>query len=162
MQTVKNAIKISMENKRLLVNRKKKYKVKSIDAAISVLFEKEKELTSLKRPQRKKIQNVPIVIEKQTEIQQDVCPYCLKFVKCINKWIRHPEEVKAHRCFVARNQCVFRTEGNDGKVDCAKDYARTGKIQKLTKEACDDCWNGKIEIFHNFLKEPEATIIQGK
>jgi hypothetical protein len=149
MQTLKNhsSIKISMENKQLLANRKKKYKVKSINQVISVLLEKEKEAKVLKRAERKKIKNVPIAIATEK--------------------LKPSIETAPTFKIVLRsdgNNCVFkamRQVRNDGRLYCAKDYAETGKLHVVTEAQCFECFQTHEKVtYEKLMATPDDMVYE--
>jgi len=150
MQTLKNEIvniKVSMEHRQLLANRKKKYKVKSIDQVISVLLEKEKEANLLKRAKRKKIENVPIAISKEK----------------LKPLIETAPTFK----IVLRsdgNNCVFKPATqvrNDGRLYCAKDYAETGKLHVVTEAQCFECFQTHEKVtYEKLMATPDDMVYE--
>jgi len=172
---VKNATKKRLE--RLKKGEfKRKYKTKSINDVITKLLDIHDEYIILKDRMKGIVETGEIAqetlrsdfpkskeewmknIKEQSEIEeQDVCPDCARFSGCNSEWIRDGEEVKLHRCFIARNKCVFRTTSEKGKVDCAKDYARSGRIHKVTHEFCDNCWNRKKAMMKKMGRTQEVS-----
>lgn len=172
---VKNATKKRLE--RLKKGEfKRKYKTKSINDVITELLDIYDEYVILKDRMKGIVETGEIAeetlrsdlpktkeewmknIKEQSETEEeDVCPDCARFSTCTRECLRNPEEVKSNGCFAARNQCVFRTIGNDEKVDCAKDYARTGRIHKVTKEFCDNCWNRKKAMMKKMGKSQDLS-----
>lgn len=155
---------------------KRKYKTKSINDVITKLLDIHDEYVILKDRMKGIVETGEIAqetlrsdfpktkeewkknIKEQTETEeQDVCPDCARFSTCTRDWLRDPAEVKVHGCFVPRNRCVFRTSSQDGKVDCAKDYARTGRIHKVTLEFCDNCWNRKKAMMKKMGKSQDVS-----
>ena len=172
---VKNATKKRLE--RLKKGEfKRKYKTKSINDVIKKLLDIHDEYVILKERMKGIVETGEIAeetlrsdfpkskeewkkkIKEQSETEEeDVCPDCVRFSSCTRDWIRDGEQVKIHGCFVPRNQCVFRTLSNDKKVDCAKDYARTGRIHKVTLEFCENCWKRKQAMMNKMRKSQDIS-----
>jgi len=144
---------------------KRRYKVRSINDVIKKLLEIWDEYqiikaeTSEKSEKSEKYEETVLLKE---EIQ-DICYNCANYSFCACDWKHKPEEVKEHGCFKPRNQCVFRSERPDGKIDCAKDFAKSGKIHIVTKEFCDKCWERKQkarELYEKRKRELEMKLMK--
>jgi len=129
MQALKNkkvVTKVSVGNLEILKEKKRKLRLNSIDDVISVLLEKEEEFSTLKKIKRKKIQNEPIdMVKEKPKIE----------LPSLN------------------GTCLFRTEREEGKINCAKDFKEKNVIHVLTKEQCNECWNNSFHVPIN----PEST-----
>jgi len=139
---------------------KRRYKTRSINDVIKKLLEIWDEYQILKAEKQEKTEEIKVPskekllkelretkLEYETlPMEKSICYDCAKFSSCNYDWIHDIEEIKEHGCFVPRNQCVFRSEREDGKIDCAKDFAKTGKIHVVSKEFCDKCWERKKAI----------------
>jgi len=136
-----------MENKQFLANRKKKYKVKSIDQVISVLLEKEKEAKLLKRAERKKIKNEPIAIATEKLKPSIETAPTFKLVLTSDG-----------------NNCVFkpmRQVRNDGRLYCAKDYAETGKLHVVTEDQCFECFQTHEKVtYEKLMATPDDMVYE--
>lgn len=155
---------------------KRRYKVKSHNDVIEKLLDAYDEYVILKEQQKGivetgKIAEKTVETTMQEEESPDVCYDCSKIARCVNPWMHNGlNEIKAQHCFEPRNHCVYRTQNKDQNIDCAKDFAKNGKIHQVTKDFCDKCWERK-EAFLNRLKKldapketsaPESSLIKPK
>jgi len=159
LKTVKVTLGIQKRLERLKKGEfKRKYKTKSINDVIEKLLDAYDEYVILKEQQKGIVETGKIAkasIEGEIEEElPDVCPDCIECISCNSNAHGYPEEVKARGCFKPRNQCIFRTEAKkEGMIDCAKDFARTGKIHDVSKDFCDKCWERK-KVFLSKMKKP--------
>jgi len=117
MQVLKKThIRISIDNKELLEEKKRKLRLNSLDKVISVLLQKEEELSIVKKVEkRKKTKAMPIEKPK----------------------VELPS---------LNGKCVFKHERQDGKTDCAKDFREKTVLHVVTNEQCTECWNNAIHV----------------
>lgn len=141
---------------------KRKYNVKSINDVIEKLLDVYDDYVILKE-QSKGIVETGEVAEKtlegeviEEEEEPSPCPDCAKYSSCTSPNLGdNAREIRAHFCFSPRNACVYRTENKEGMIDCAKDFARTGKIHNVSKDFCDKCWERKKAVLQK-MKKVEA------
>jgi len=141
-------VRVSYENWKALMEKKRKFKLKSVDDVISLLLNAEK-VRKKKGKERRKLSGKE---ETKERLIVDFCRFCQNNIegKCSYEWKGNPLEVKRHKCFVLMNQCIFKAE-KEGKVLCAKDFMEKGKIYEISKEECQKCWKKEIELIEKAL-----------
>ena len=142
MQSLKNGtnVRISIDNKQLLAKKKRKLKVRSIDAVISLLLEKEKELSMLKKAEKRNKAKA-ISMEKPKPLTEEIST--------------------SFKIPLVYEVCAFKHERLDGKIDCAKDFMRTNRIHIILPEQCNECFNfhEKIPASSNKISKEHQDMI---
>jgi hypothetical protein len=115
-------IRISIENKELLEEKKRKFHLNSIDRLISILLEKEEEFSIIKKIEKR---------EKAKAMSKN-----MQFDDKLNTM-----EKPKMKLPLWNGKCVFKHEREDGQIDCAKDLLEKGNLHVLTDGQCNECWN---------------------
>jgi len=113
-------IRISVENKEILEKKQRRLNLKSLDKVISVLLEKQEKFSSVHMTEKKQEQAQDVPIERPR--------------------LELPSS-KGNK-----EKCLFRAEKEEGKIQCAKDFAETSVIHTKTIEYCNECWTSAFHV----------------
>ena len=119
-------VRISIENKEGLEEKRRKLCLKSINEVISMLLQKEEEFSIIKKVEKR----------KKSQMMDDNMQLDDKL-----NTVKPKTELPS-----LNGKCLFRAERQDGKIDCAKDFLKSNVIHALTIEQCNECWNNALHI----------------
>ena len=78
------------------------------------------------------------------------------------EWLDNIDNIKQLPQNENKNKCIYRSLNPKGYVECAKDFAKKGKIYKVSVEFCNKCWLRRQHVRQNRQKYKVEIIDEDK